>query len=147
MPTLVWIHAAWMLAAVAVGTWSGYLGLLRALQGRGGKIPLPGRFDYRVHKWAGIVYYVMLYLGILGGVLMVEFLFAGAAPEGLWAWHERLAVSIAVLYAPGAWLGLDLLRKPPGQARGRPIAHMVFNFTACTLVGVQILLALYAVSR
>jgi len=118
----VTIHAAWMILAVAVGTVSGYLGLLRATQRAGGRSPLPGRFNMRLHKWTGMVYYAMLLVGIVGGLLMARFLLGPWG--GFWQWHERLAVLIAVVYAAAAWLGIGLLRKPAGAARGRPIAHM-----------------------
>ena len=138
---VIYVHASWMVLAVAIGTWSGYLGLLRALQGPGGKSPLPGRFNLRVHQWTGIIYYVMLYLGILGGFLMAGFILGEWG--GLWEWHERIGIAVAVLYAPAAILGLDLLKRPAGGHRARPIAHMILNFSACTLVGVQIVLASY----
>ena len=143
MPGIVWVHAVWMLAAVTVGTWSGYLGLLRALHRPGAGSLLPGRFNLRVHQWTGIVYYAMLYVGIAGGFLMVQGFFKGESPAGIWVWHEYLALAIGLIYAPGAWLGLDLLWKPAGPARARPILHMILNFTACTLIGAQILLGLY----
>ena len=145
MPTVVWLHAAWMILAIAVGTWSGYLGLLRALHKPGAKSLLPGRFHLRLHQWTGIVYYAMLYLGMVGGFLMVRFYFAGESPAGIWAYHEYLAIAIGAIYAPGAWLGFELLRRPAGHARIRPILHMVLNFTACTLIAVQISLAVYGV--
>jgi hypothetical protein len=141
--TYVTIHAAWMLLAVAIGTVSGYLGLVRATQRRGGKSPLPGRFNLRLHQWTGAVYYVMLLVGIVGGFLMARFILGQWG--GFWEWHERLAILIAVVYGAAAWLGIGLLRKPAGKARGRPIAHMVLNFTACTLIGLQIALAIYMV--
>jgi hypothetical protein len=147
MPVFVWIHAAWMILAVAVGTWSGYLGLLRATQRPDGRSPLPGRFDLRVHQWTGIAYYLMLYLGLAGGVVMVQVWFGGEEPVGIWEWHERLAIAIGALYLGAAWLGLDLLKKPAGPSRARPVAHMILNFTACTLIGIQIVLAAYAVWR
>jgi hypothetical protein len=134
----------WMLVAVAVGTWSGYLGLLRAIQGPDGRTRLPGRFNLRTHKWTGIVYYAMLYVGILGGLLMAEFLLDGFSTEGVWRVHAWLGVAVGTVYAPGAWLGLQLLWKPGGN-RTRAIAHMVLNYTACTLIGAQILVALLAV--
>jgi hypothetical protein len=134
----------WMLVAVAIGTWSGYLGLLRALQRPGGKAWLPGRFNLRVHEWTGIVYYTMLYLGILGGFLMASLFLGGVYTKGIWQLHAWLGVAVGAVYAPGAWLGLQLLWKP-GGSRTRAIAHMVLNYTACTLIGVQILVALLAV--
>jgi hypothetical protein len=146
MVAVVWIHMSWMIAATLVGTWSGYLGLVRATQNAQGKSPLPGRFLMRQHEWTGIVFYAMLYLGILGGFLMVRYFLGNAAPEGLWAWHQYIAIAIAVLYAPGAILGLDMmLRKAAGRARPRPIAHMLFNFFACTLIAVQIVVALVGI--
>ncbi len=143
MPTAVYVHAAWMIAAVAVGTWSGYLGLLRALQGPGGRTPLPGRFNLRVHQWTGIVYYVMLYAGLVGGFLMVALLVDEWG--GFWEWHGRLGLAIGAVYAPAAWIGLGLLKRPAGPNRGRPVAHMILNFTACTLIGLQIVLAILKV--
>ena len=139
----VTIHAAWMILAVAIGTVSGYLGLLRATQRDGGRSPLPGRFNLRLHKWTGMVYYAMLLVGIVGGLVMVRFLLGPWG--GFWQWHMRLAILIAVVYAAAAWLGIGLLRKPAGAARGRPIAHMILNFTACTLIGIQVILAIYMV--
>jgi hypothetical protein len=142
----VWCHVIWMIVAVAFGTWSGYLGLIRATQNDKGTSPLPGRFRMRLHEWVGIAFYVMLYLGVLGGFLMVDFYRGDAEPTGLWAWHEHLAIAIAVLYAPGAALGLDMmLRKLPGRQRARPIAHMIFNFSACSLIAAQFIVALYAI--
>lgn len=145
MSTVVWMHASWMVATTAVGTLSGYLGLLRALQRPDGKSLLPGRFNLRVHQWSGIAFYAMLYAGILGGFLMVDIFFGDRAPHGFWLWHRWIAVSIAVLYAPAAWLGLAMMKKPAGAGRGRPIAHMILNFAACTLVGIQIVLAILRV--
>ena len=139
--TYVTIHAAWMILAVAIGTVSGYLGLLRATQRDGGRSPLPGRFNLRLHKWTGAVYYAMLLVGIVGGLLMARFVLGPWG--GFWEWHKRLAILIAVVYAAAAWLGIGLLRKPAGAARGRPIAHMILNFTACTLIGIQVILAIY----
>ena len=144
MPTIVYCHMTWMLVAVAIGTWSGYLGLLRAFHGRDRRTRLPGRFNLRIHKWTGIVYYAMLYVGILGGLLMAEFLLDGFSTEGIWRIHAWLGVAVGAVYAPAAWLGLQLLRKPGGN-RTRAIAHMVLNYTACTLIGAQILVALLAV--
>ena len=141
--TYVILHATWMLVAVAIGTVSGYLGLVRATSGKGGKSPLPGRFTLRVHKWTGAVYYGMLLVGIVGGLLMTRFSL-GAWGE-FWIWHKRLAIVIVVVYAAAAWLGGGLLTNPAGVKRGRPIAHMVLNFTACTLIAVQIVLAVYMV--
>ena len=139
--TYVTIHAAWMILAVAIGTVSGYLGLLRATQRDGGRSPLPGRFNLRLHQWTGAVYYAMLLVGIVGGLLMARFVLGPWG--GFWQWHMRLAILIAVVYAAAAWLGIGLLRKPAGAARGRPIAHMILNFTACTLIGIQVILAIY----
>ena len=138
----VTIHAAWMILAVIIGTVSGYLGLLRATQrAGGGRSALPGRFNLRLHKWTGAVYYVMLLMGIIGGLLMARFILGTWG--GFWEWHAWLGIAIAVLYAVAAWVGLGLLRRPAGAKRARPIAHMILNFTACTLIAVQIALALY----
>ena len=144
MSTVVLIHASWMILTVAVGTWAGYLGLIRATL-KGGKSFLPGRYTLRSHRWTGIVFYAMLYAGILGGFLMVDFFFGDADPVGFWLWHQRLAVLIGLVYAPAAWLGLGLLRRPAGPVRVRPIAHMILNFTGCTLIAAQITLAILKV--
>jgi hypothetical protein len=145
MPIAVGIHAVWMLVAVAIGTWSGYLGLIRATL-KGGKSPLPGRYRLGTHKWTGIVYYAMLYLGILYGMVMADFILRRPA-EGLWVWHAYLAYAIGLVYFPAMLLGLQMLKAPPGARRSKPVVHMVLNFTACTLVGVQIALAAYAAWR
>jgi sialate O-acetylesterase len=139
---LVRLHASWMILAVAVGTVAGYLGLVRATQREA--LRVPGRFSLRLHKWTGIAFYAMLYLGILGGFSMVEFVL-GAEPVGFWLWHQRLGLLIGLVYAPAAWFGLGLLRKPAGPARARPIAHMVLNFTGCVLIAAQIVLAAFAI--
>ncbi len=141
MPLPVWCHATWMLTAVAFGTWSGYLGLIRATL-KGGKSPLPGRYRPGTHQWTGYVFYAMLYVGILYGKIMADFLLTGK-PEGYWVWHEYTAYAIGAIYLPAMLLGLQMLKVPPGAHRGRPIAHMLLNFTACTLIGVQIVLAAY----
>ena len=142
MPTVVWIHLTWMLLAVAFGTWAGYLGLVRATM-HGGKSPLPGRFNLRVHKWAGIVFYAMLYAGLGYAAWMVEYHF-GAEPAGLWVWHRRVGLAIGAIYLPAMALGIQMLYRPAGVHRARPIIHMLTNFTACTLIAVQIALAVYA---
>jgi len=143
----VTLHAAWMLLAVAVGTAAGYLGLLRATQGEGGKSPLPGRFHLRAHVGLGAAYYGMLYAGILFGWVMHEFLLheRPVMPPSVRTAHAVLAGAIAVLYGAGWWVGAGLQRKPAGRDRGRPRLHMALNFTACTLIGVQIALAAYYV--
>jgi hypothetical protein len=132
----------WMSLTTAVGTWSGYLGLIRATL-KGGKSPLPGRYTLRTHKWTGIVFYAMLYIGILYGMIMVDFVLE-TETEGLWWWHERLAFAIGAIYFPAMLLGLAMLSRPAGVHRARPIAHMLINFTACTLIAVQFVLAVYA---
>ena len=112
MPVPVWIHVTWMIVGVAFGTWSGYLGLLRATL-RGGKSLLPGRYRLGTHKWTGYVYYAMLYVGILYGKIMADFILGGE-PEGFWVWHGYLAYAIGVIYFPAMILGLQMLLKPPG---------------------------------
>ena len=143
MRIAVWIHVLWMLAAVAVGMWTGYLGLIRATL-KGGKSFLPGRYTLRSHKWTGIVFYAMLYAGILYAILMVRAVFGGAA-EGFWAWHESLALAIGAIYLPGMILGIHMLYRLAGLRRTRPIIHMAFNFTGCALIAVQIVLAAFAI--
>jgi hypothetical protein len=142
MPVPVWIHLIWMSLTTAVGTWSGYLGLIRATL-KGGKSPLPGRYTLRSHKWTGVVFYAMLYTGILYGMIMVDFIL-GTETVGLWWWHKMLAYAIGVIYFPAMLLGLDLLSRPAGVYRARPILHMLINFTACTLITVQFAMAIYA---
>jgi len=107
VPVFVWIHASWMILAVAVGTVAGYLGLVRATQREA--LRVPGRFNLRLHKWTGIAFYAMLYLGILGGFSMVEFVL-GADPVGFWLWHQRL----------GLLIGLVRPRPAPQARRSRP---------------------------
>jgi len=142
MHAVAWIHAAWMLVAVAFGTGAGYLGLLRATMS-GGKSPLPGRYTLRSHKWTGIIFYAMLYAGLGYAAWMVEYHF-GAEPTGLWAWHKRVGLAIGAIYLPAMVLGIQMLYRPAGLHRARPIIHMLTNFTACTLIAVQIALAVYA---
>ena len=142
----VTIHAAWMILAVALGTVAGYMGLLRATQRPGGSGVLPGRFHFRSHVSFGIVYYTMLYLGILFGWVVHEYLLdAPVLPPAVLRWHVALAGAIAVLYGIAWILGGQLTREPAGARRLRPRLHMVFNFTACTLVAVQVALAAYYV--
>jgi hypothetical protein len=143
----VTIHAAWMILAVAVGTVSGYLGLLRATQREGGRgSPLPGRFRMRPHVGFGTAYYLMLYGGIAFGWLMHEFLLPGPfLPPAVANLHLGLAVAIAVLYGAAWALGGSLTKSPATAGRLRPRLHMVCNYTACTLVAVQIGVAAYYV--
>lgn len=142
MFTPVLVHASWMALTTAVGLWPGYTGLLRALCRADGRSLLPGRFNLKMHKWGGIIFYAMLYLGLAGWVTYVNLFFGGKELPAFWLWHVRMAVAIAILYAPAAWLGFDMLRKPPGLSRGRPVVHMVLNFAGCTLLGVQLILAI-----
>ena len=142
----VTVHAAWMILAVVVGTVAGYQGLLRAMQGQGGRSFLPGRFHLRSHINFGVVYYAMLYLGILGGWVVHKYLIdAPVLPPAVLRWHVALAGAISVLYGIAWILGGQLTREPAGGRRLRPKLHMVFNFTACTLVAVQAALAVYYV--
>ena len=142
----VTIHAAWMILAVIVGTVAGYQGLLRATRRPGGSSVLPGRFHLRSHVSFGAVYYAMIYLGILGGWVVHSYLLdAPVLPPTVRRWHIALAGAIAVLYGIAWILGGQLSREPAGGRRLRPKLHMVFNFTACGLVAVQIALAVYYV--
>jgi hypothetical protein len=142
----VTIHAAWMILAVALGTVAGYMGLLRATQGQGGRSLLPGRFHLRSHSNFGVVYYAMLYLGILFGWVVHDYLLdAPVLPPAVLRWHLALAGAVAVLYGIAWVLGAQMTREPAGARRLRPRLHMVFNFTACTLVAVQVALAAYYV--
>ena len=142
----VTVHAAWMILAVVVGTIAGYMGLLRATRRPDGSSVLPGRFHLRSHVSFGIVYYAMLYLGILGGWVVHEYLLdAHVLPPEVLRWHVALAGAMAVLYGIAWILGGQLTREPAGGRRVRPRLHMVFNFTACTLVAVQVALAAYYV--
>jgi len=139
-------HAAWMILAVALGTVAGYMGLLRATQRPDGSSPLPGRFHLRSHINFGVVYYAMIYLGILFGWAVHKYLLdAVVLPPAVLRWHVALAGAIAVLYGIAWILGGQMAREPGGGQRIRPRLHMVFNFTACTLVAVQMALAVYYV--
>lgn len=142
MPTVAWIHAVWMLVAVAFGTWSGYLGLVRATM-RDGRSPLPGRYTLRSHKRTGIVFYAMLYAGLGYAVWMAE-LHLDTQAVGLWVWHRWVGLAIGAIYLPAMVLGIHLLYRPAVARRARPVAHMLINFTACTLIAVQLVLAAYA---
>jgi hypothetical protein len=135
-----------MALAVAAGVWSGYLGLLRALQGRPLKGLLPGRFNRRRHVWTGTVFYGLFYSGILYAMLMQNYLF-GVDAVGLWVWHEYIAIASAIVYVPAMFWGFHLLARPAGHGRGRSIAHMITNGLACVLVGVQIVLAVLLVTE
>ena len=142
----VTIHAVWMILAVALGTVAGYMGLLRATRRPDGSTVLPGRFHLRSHINFGVVYYAMLYLGILfGWVVHAYLLDAPVLPSAVLRWHVALAGAVAVLYGIAWILGGQLAREPAGAQRLRPRLHMVFNFTACTLVAVQVALAVYYV--
>ncbi|HUU09313.1 MAG TPA: hypothetical protein VM431_02090 [Phycisphaerae bacterium] len=142
----VTIHGVWMIVAVVVGTVAGYLGLLRATQGEGGRSPLPGRFRMKLHTGLGLVYYLMLYAGLAGGVVMVRFLLpSDVLPRSIAKVHVVLAVLVGTLYGVAWLIGRRLEQKPAGAARLLPRLHMVFNFTACTLIGIQIALAAYYV--
>ena len=142
----VTIHAAWMIVAVAVGTVAGYMGLVRATGGEGGRSPLPGRFRMRPHVGFGAAYYLMLYAGILFGWIMHEFLLPEAIlPPRARTLHLVLAVAVAILYGVAWALGGSLTKRPAAGSRLRPRLHMAANYTACTLVAVQIAVAVYYV--
>ncbi|MBL7140646.1 MAG: hypothetical protein ISS74_07035 [Planctomycetes bacterium] len=142
----VTLHAAWMILAVAIGTVAGYMGLLRATMGKGGRSPLPGRFKMRPHVAFGTAYYLMLYAGMLFGWLMSEYLLPGPyLPSAIGNLHIGLAIAIGVLYGLAWVIGGGLTKKPAGASRLRPRLHMVCNYTACTLVAVQIGVAVYYV--
>ena len=142
MRTAVWIHVVWMIAAVAVGTWSGYLGLVRATM-KGGRCFLPGCYTLSAHKWTGIVFHTMLYSGLAYAWAMVEFII-GVEAGGLWAWHRWLGWTVGAIYLPAMVAGIHLLYRPAVGGRALPVAHMITNFTACSLIAVQIVLAAYA---
>ncbi|HUX01194.1 MAG: hypothetical protein WBD63_03585 [Phycisphaerae bacterium] len=140
------LHAAWMILAVAVGTVAGYQGLLRATQRPDRPSLLPGRFLLRAHASVGTVYYAMLYAGILFGWVVHEYLLDGRVlSPSILRWHIALAGAIAVLYGAAWILGAGLVRRPAPEVRARPRLHLVFNFSACALVAVQIALAVYYV--
>jgi len=142
----VTIHAAWMILAVAVGTVAGYMGLLRATGRRGGRSPLPGRFRMRPHVAFGTAYYLMLYGGIVFGWVMHEFLLPGPMlPPAIATLHLVLAMAVAMLYGVAWAIGGSLAKRPATESRLRPRLHMAANYTACTLVGVQIAVAVYYV--
>jgi len=144
--TYVTLHAVWMILAVAAGTVAGYMGLVRAAMGKEGQSPLPGRFSQRPHVVFGTAYYVMLYVGILYGWLMHEFLLPEPyLPPAIAKLHIGLAVAIGVLYGAAWAIGGGLTKKSAGTSRLRPRLHMVCNYAACTLVAVQIGVAAYYV--
>jgi len=140
--TWVLLHGGWMVVAVAVGTAAGYLGLVRATAGEGGRSPLPGRFRPRLHAALGAAYYLMLYWA------MHEFLLGGGHlfPRTVARLHMALALAIAVLYGVAWVLGAGLRRRPAGARRLRPRLHMAANYTACALVAVQMVVAIYYVA-
>ncbi len=146
--TWVLLHGGWMVVAVAVGTAAGYLGLVRATAGEGGRSPFPGRFRPQLHAALGAAYYLMLYAGMVGGWAMHEFLFGGGHlfPRTVARLHIALALAIAVLYGVAWVLGAGLRRRPAGARRLWPRLHMVANYTACTLVAVQMVVAIYYVA-
>jgi len=117
----VTVHAAWMILAVVVGTVAGYMGLLRATRRPDGSSPLPGRFHLRSHVNFGVVYYAMIYAGILGGWVVNEYLLdSRVLPPSILQWHLALAGAIAVLYGIAWILGGQLTREPAGARRLRP---------------------------
>jgi len=142
----VTLHAVWMILAVAVGMVAGYMGLLRATQRPDGSSPLPGRFLMRSHISCGTTYYAMIYIGLLFGWAVHEFLLEQPVlPHGPFKVHVVLAVATGILYGVAWILGSQMTREPAGPRRLRPRLHMAANFTACTLVAVQIVLAAYYV--
>jgi hypothetical protein len=146
MPDVIWVHITWMALTVAVGAGSGYLGLLRALQGRASKGILPGQFSRRWHVRTGVVFYGMFYLGILYAYLMQDYLL-DVGVGGLWIWHEYNALAIAIVFVPAMFWGFHMLARPAGHGRGRPIAHMVTNGLAFGLIGFQIVLAILLITE
>jgi len=143
----VTIHAAWMILAVIIGTVAGYQGLVRATQRAGGASPLPGRFRMKSHVSLGTIYFVMVYAGLALGVVLAD-VFLGdrnVLPPAIAKAHIVLAILIAILYGAGWLIGRRLARVPARGSRLAPRLHMLLNFTACTLIGVQIALALYYV--
>ena len=142
----VTLHAAWMVLAVAIGTVAGYLGLVRATQGAGGASALPGRFKMQAHTTLGLVYYVMLYVGLLSGIAMHRWLLPEhVLPDGVRMLHLVLGIVVVALYTAAWVIGSGLVKKPAGADRARPRLHMVCNYTACTLIAVQIAVAVYYV--
>lgn len=143
----VTIHAAWMILAVIIGTVAGYQGLVRATQRAGGESPLPGRFRMKSHVSLGTVYFIMVYAGLAFGVVLTEFILhdQNIMPPAIARAHIVMAVLIAVLYGAGWLIGRRLARVPARGSRLAPRLHMALNFTACTLIGIQIALALYYV--
>ncbi len=142
----VTIHAAWMILAVVIGTIAGYLGLVRATQGQGGRSALPGRFKLKTHTACGLVYYVMLYIGFFFGVAMHRWLLPEhVLPDAVRMLHLVLGIVVVALYTVAWVIGSGLVAKPAGEDRGRPRLHMICNYTACTLIAVQIAAAVYYV--
>ena len=142
----VTMHAAWMLLATAVGLVAGYQGLVRATVRPGVGSPLPGHFRLPKHARWGRTFVAMMLVGIAYGLLMAHLVLpADYMPPRIAELHEVFGISVGVLYAGGWVLGEVLRRRPAGKRRFWPRAHLVLNYTACTAVAVQIVVAVYYV--
>jgi len=143
------IHPVWMLAALAVGIVAGYLGLIRSQFVRG----LPGSFSLAGHVGSGLALVVLLWGGIAVAAALEEPLGAavGAGRLSLARTHGPLAFACAGLYAVAGILGLVLLvRRRQGRGaepatRKLARAHLIFNYTACGLALVVVILGVLMV--
>jgi hypothetical protein len=145
---LVW-HVVWMCAAVAAGSLAGYLGLIRSQLVRG----LPGSFSLFWHVASGAAFYLLLLAGVVASFVLQARIGAGVPPPRAETAevHIALAFICAGLYLVAGVLGLVLLARrrkhralehgPQALAR----AHMVFNYTACALVAVAMVIGILLV--
>ncbi|KPJ59056.1 MAG: hypothetical protein AMS15_07260 [Planctomycetes bacterium DG_23] len=131
------IHPIWILAAIVFGVAAGYLGLLRYLQVKGKGGLLPGRFNPKAHIAFGALFLVLLSSGFLWGIWTAH-RYHGAIAR---SFHFYLGVVILILYAIGAVIGFLLTRGIKARRRWAFI-HMCFNYSACTLLGLQVILGI-----
>lgn len=134
------IHPIWILAAVVFGVAAGYLGLLRYLEVKGKGGLLPGRFHLRAHIIFGAIYLALLFSGFLWGIWTAR-RFRGAIAQGP---HFYLGLLIIILYATGAVIGIALTRGIKARRKWAFI-HMCTNYSACTLLLVQVIIGLLLV--
>ena len=131
------IHPIWILSALVFGVAAGYLGLLRYLQVKGKGALLPGRFNLRAHITFGAIYFILLVSGFLWGLWTAGH-FRGAIARGP---HFYLGLAIIILYAIGAVIGIRLKRGVKARRKWAFI-HMCANYSACTLLLVQVIIGL-----
>jgi hypothetical protein len=132
------IHPIWILAAIIFGVAAGYLGLLRYLQVKGKGGLLPGRFNLKAHITFGAIYLILLFSGFLWGLWTAQ-RYHGAIAHTFF--HFYLGLVIIILYAIGATIGI-LLQKGIKARRRWAFIHMCFNYSACTLLGLQVILGI-----